>query len=351
MTQRRVLIYSYVSCAALAVGSLGPWVYGPLRSSGSLSYSGISGSGILTLFGAGLAALAIRRTASRRWSMLVAAQIAALLCAAVAIYSIYDIYDFYSDAGETWVVRVGWGLILTLVAAIALNVLCVLQYRRSRSGEGRSFSWRKKLGLLAGVAAALALGFWAVSSVVSDDPTFEPSWFANEPGRSIPNYALNAASGGSDGAEWSVWLFGEDGDNCWATKTGRHFPLEEAYCDYGVPPRYWQLIAEGPIGEPSQNKSILVFLTRDDVGRLEVLTGSERKRGRRPSWSRVQVQVIDARQARKAHLHGTVGYAAAVVQGISCVRQIAIFDPMGKQIRRTPLWPCEHHEAESPLES
>lgn len=85
MTQRRLLVYSYIACATLAIGSLGPWFTGPSSS------SGINGDGILTLSGAGLAVLAIWRwTVSRRRLALIVALIAALLCAVVAIYGISD---------------------------------------------------------------------------------------------------------------------------------------------------------------------------------------------------------------------------------------------------------------------
>lgn len=125
MTQR-LLIYSYASCVALAIGSLGPWFTGPV------SYSGASGDGILTLSGAGLAALVIWRwTASRRRLMLIIAQVVAALCAAVAFYGISA---FYIDGGRSGADRVGWGLILAFVTAIALTTLCFLQYRRTASG-------------------------------------------------------------------------------------------------------------------------------------------------------------------------------------------------------------------------
>jgi hypothetical protein len=208
-----------------------------------------------------------------------------------------------------------------------------------------------KFGLLLSVFTTAALGFWAIVVFGVDANKSDSARVAETGNRPIPNYALDVVSGESGGTIWSVWLFGEDGNNCWATKSGRRFPVEETYCGYGVPPRYWQLIAEGPIGESRQNRSIFVFLTRDDVGRLDVLTDSGREKGRkrRLSWTRVQAQVINTVQARKAHLHGVVGYAAAVVQGTPCVRQIAIFNHTGKQIRRTPLWPCKHHETEYPL--
>jgi uncharacterized membrane protein len=81
--------------------------------------------------GAGLVALAVWWwTVSRRRPMLVIAQSISFLCAVVAIYSIYEIYDFYSDVSEAGIDRIGWGLILTLIAAIVLTVLCCLQYLR-----------------------------------------------------------------------------------------------------------------------------------------------------------------------------------------------------------------------------
>ena len=128
MTRRQLLVYSYISCAALAVGSLGPWAYGPL------GYSGASGDGLLVLSAAGLVALVIWRwTVSRRRPMLIVAQIIAGFCTAIAIYDIYDVYNFYAEVDEFGPGQVGWGLILTLIAAAALTALCFFQYRRSGS--------------------------------------------------------------------------------------------------------------------------------------------------------------------------------------------------------------------------
>jgi TRAP-type C4-dicarboxylate transport system permease small subunit len=65
--------------------------------------------------------------------LLIVAQVISCLCALVAIYAIYDAYDFYSDVSEAGIDHIGWGLIVTLVAATVLFVLCLVQYLRTGS--------------------------------------------------------------------------------------------------------------------------------------------------------------------------------------------------------------------------
>src|SRR3954470_1105484 len=118
MTAKQQLTWSYVSCAALAVGSLGPWA-----TVGPFSKGGTEGDGVLTLIGAGLAALALwrwTRTGSR--TMLIAGMVVAGLSVLVCLYDTVDV-----PGGG---VSLGWGLILALVASVALTVLCLMQFRQ-----------------------------------------------------------------------------------------------------------------------------------------------------------------------------------------------------------------------------
>jgi len=342
MTQRRFLLYSYISCIALAVGSLGPWDSGPL------GFSGASGNGLLTLSGAGVAFLALWRwTASGSRPMLKVVQVSSLVCGGIAVYTIYEIRDFYIGGGYAWVEHLGWGVILTLIAALALTALSLLQHRRSRSEERRFRGPR--IGLLAAVVAMLAVGFWTVSLVESDPSRSEPNWFAAKPKRAIPDYALKAAGGKFDGTSWSIWLFGvrNQGD-CWGAKSRKDkFPSEEgalgseefATCGMNVPPDYWQRPVDGSLGRGRDRRSVLFFLIRTDMSRLEVLIG-RRPDGRPQQTRSMKALVISPDQARRARLHPNIGYSVAVVPGQVCIERVAVFDRAGKQVERTPLLPC-----------
>ena len=119
MTTKQKLTWSYVACGVLAIGSLGPWA-----TIGPFSKGGTEGDGVLTLIGAGLVALALWRwstTNSRK--ILIAALVVAVLSALVAVY---DAVDVPGDG-----VSLGWGLILALIASIALTVLCFIQLRQA----------------------------------------------------------------------------------------------------------------------------------------------------------------------------------------------------------------------------
>lgn len=126
----QLLNASLVLSTLVVIGSLGPWarVFG-------LSLSGIDGDGILTLVLAVVAAaatLAVRSNPQaprfRAHRIAVAASILALLIAA------YDTIDVATTsgqlAGETIRAYPGWGLWLTLLAALTLTVVTVLLTRR-----------------------------------------------------------------------------------------------------------------------------------------------------------------------------------------------------------------------------
>lgn len=340
MTQHRFLIYSYISCAAIAIGSVGPW------ASGYLGYAGASGSGILSLIGAAVAALAIWRwNISRSLVMLILAQVAGSVCTAVAIYAVYyDVYGPYVDAGDMWIQYVGWGLILTLLGAIALSVLSLRQYRRNRT-ENR---WR--IGFFAGVIPVAVIGLWVAVAIASDNSESEPYLSPAEPGRAIPAYALKIVGGKVESAGWEVWVFGRERENCLATSTvKRKSPseghsignIEESYCGLDVPPRYWQQVVEGPVGDRDDRRSVLFFLTRRDVGGLDILTGQDEHSGRGPTWTSVKAQVIPKRQAHRAHLDPNIGFAVAAVPNPACIRRVMVFNWMGNGVKRTPLFPCK----------
>jgi hypothetical protein len=343
MSQRHFLIYSGISCSAIAIGSVGPW------ASGFLGYSGISGyGGILALLGAGFAVLSIWRwTISRRRTMLIAAQVIGSLCIVIASYAIYYvIYDTYADVDASGLDHIGWGVTLTLAGAVALTALSVFQYRYERSAEGTPLSW-PKIVLLAGVVAAVAMAPLAVSATVSsDNPTYEWDLFDGEPTSPIPPFALKMVNAKAEGTIWRAWLFGNrERENCFGITTIKSsFPSEEgavgdeesATCGIGVPPRYWEQVLEGPFGGRDNVTSALVFLTRRVVDRLDVLTG----RGREVTRTRVGVRVIPKHQARTARLVSNIGYAVAIVSGPACVRKVVAFNSHGKRLATSPYFAC-----------
>lgn len=340
MIQHRFLIYAWTSCAAIAIGSVGPW------ASGYLGFMGASGVGILSLLGAGVAALTIWRwTITRSWVMLTFSQVASSLCLAVVIYAIYyDVYDPYVDAGDTWLQYIGWGLILTLLGASALIVLLLHQHRRSVIEN-----WLK-VGLLAGVVPAAVMGLWVVVAIASDNSGSETYSFPTASERAIPAHALKVTGGRVEGMAWGVWVFGLERENCLGTKTvEKELPggersigdIEESFCGLDVPPRYWQQVVSGPIGSGEDHMSALVFLTRPDVARLDVLTGRDERSGQGPTWTSVKTNAIPKGQAREARLGANIGYAVAVVPDPACIRRVVVTNWMGNEVKRSPPFPCE----------
>jgi hypothetical protein len=102
----RAGLWGWLSAAALAIGSLGPWA-----TIGPFSKSGTSGDGILTLIAAAIIAFAI---AKARLTLVV---VFAALSLAVAIY---DIADVSSSGNDLFTASVGWGLIMVTAAAVSL---------------------------------------------------------------------------------------------------------------------------------------------------------------------------------------------------------------------------------------
>jgi hypothetical protein len=343
MSQRHFLIYSGISCSAIAIGSVGPW------ASGFLGYSGISGyGGILVLLGAGFAALALWRwTISRRRAILIAVQVIGFLCIVVASYAIYHvIYDTYAHVDDSGLDQIGWGVLLTLAGAIALMSLSVFQYRQDRLAEDIPLGWLK-IVLLASAVTAVAMVPLAVSAVSSDSPTYEWDLFAGESASPIPPFALKMVKAKAEGTIWEAWLFGNrERENCLGIKTMKvSFPSEEgavgneesATCGIGVPPRYWEQVLEDPFGGQGNVKSILVFLVRREVSSLDVLTG----RAPEVTWTHAGVRVFPKHQASTARLAPNIGYAIATVSGPACVRQVMAFDSNDERLATSPYFPCK----------
>lgn len=339
--QNRFLIYAYVSCAAIVVGSLGP------RASGYLGSDGVSGAGILALVGTAVVALALWRwSTSRNGLMLTFAQMGNSLSLAAAFYALYDdVYKPYVDAGDTWFQYIGWGLVLVLLGAMALFVLLLRPHRKGLKNQ-------VKIGLLISVLPVALVCLWAIIATASDDSESDGPAFPPPIGRTIPAYALKVAGGESAQAAWKVWVFGRDGETCIGTRTVEKRPSgekvganEESHCDLDVPPRYWQLAAEGPLGGRDRPMLVLIVLTRSEVGRLEISTGQKRHDRKGLKSRSVNVNLIRMDQAQRSRLASNIGYALAVVPSSSCVRQVRVFDQADHLIKRSTFLRCKTRES------
>lgn len=348
MFKQKLVTSSYVACASLAAGSsIGPWI-----TIGGSTYSLADGYGLITLIGSALVALAIWRwSVSRQVYMLIGAGIVALLCLCATAYDVLDVT--YFDDAEGF--GVGWGLLVALVASVALVCLYVLILWRIYSEKPRATN-STTIGLLA-VALAVLVGSWIFFSGDAAKPVAKPTESVAERNarsvgkgdRSIPHYALEVASGRFDDTRWGVWVYGDrQKEICWGTReVVKHAPEEEgslldreaSYCGVDVPPRQWELIAEGPWRIRANHRWALVFITQRDVGHVNVLTG----RGRL-SWTRAKARVIAQRRARKAHLRSDFRYAVASVPQPGCLRRVVVFDRAGRVSQRTPRFRCRYED-------
>lgn len=112
--------WGLAACAAVVVGSLGPWA-----SIGPFTTNGTSGDGVLTLVLAALAATAIGLG-----RLLPGVAIAGGLVALIALYDAVDI----TSAGGVLDASPGWGVLLTAVAGIALTAWAVRALRGRATG-------------------------------------------------------------------------------------------------------------------------------------------------------------------------------------------------------------------------
>jgi hypothetical protein len=125
-------VWAWISIGALAVGSLAPWAKGPFGS----SLSGLDGSndGWSVLGAAVIAAIVLariqiapgRRVIGRVFLLLVMAGFSGLIA-----------FVDRGNVSDKKLLEVGWGLNLTLVAAISLGLAAIAVYasRPSRRAE------------------------------------------------------------------------------------------------------------------------------------------------------------------------------------------------------------------------
>jgi hypothetical protein len=161
-------LLAYCGCAALIVGSLGPW-----QSSLATSQAGIDGGGLYTLPLAVIAALLLipRRT----W--LTATVGIGLLCLIVTVCNVFDVASATRQpiAVAAPSVEVGWGLWLATLGALALTAGAVLfrgeiagwgarRFAQPGSRGGAASAWIRShpatFGLLVLLGAGAALRTW-----------------------------------------------------------------------------------------------------------------------------------------------------------------------------------------------
>lgn len=195
-------------------------------------------------------------------------------------------------------------------------IICTLQIDRRNA-------------LSASIALAVAiLGLVAIPAVGSKS--------------AIPGYGVKVAGGQvDDGSSWGIWLYGSShAGQCWATKTvGSRFKNVEANCGFSVPSKSWQFAARGSFGSGRHHRSMLFFLTRRNVGSLNVQLGF--KSNRAPRWVHLKAQLLTASEARQARLRRDFGYAVAVFSGpLGCIRRVSVFDKFGNRVERASHVAC-----------
>lgn len=104
----KMKILGWIAVAAVAIGSLGPWV-----SVGPFTKSGTSGDGVLTLFLAALAAYCVYQL------KVTSVLIAGLLVLAIGIYDTADVSSYTSSLFQA---SVGWGLIMVDAGAVGMLI-------------------------------------------------------------------------------------------------------------------------------------------------------------------------------------------------------------------------------------
>lgn len=146
------------------------------------------------------------------------------------------------------------------------------------------------------------------------------------------------------GNSWGVWLFGKEGEGCWRNRVVYEgLPQEETTCGYSVPRDVWQLAVEGTVGAPGEVKSVIVFLTRPTVRRLNLQVEWEGSRVYRSLRADTVVTSVD--QMNMAKLPYRVGYATWVVPGkVACIHRVKAFGDHGRVLDKGSSGLCAAQE-------
>jgi hypothetical protein len=149
----------------------------------------------------------------------------------------------------------------------------------------------------------------------------------------VPDRAIEVASGKlGPQTEWAISLFGKGrlGD-CWVTKVKeRRSVSASTTCGISIPDRPWQLVAQGSTGAGDRTRSMLFFLTRRDLDRLEIrLVNHDRER-----VVEMKVHRLDRRAASKAGLGSAYGFAWGLIDGrLGCIERVIATSVGGGTLR------------------
>ncbi len=163
-----------------------------------------------------------------------------------------------------------------------------------------------------------------------------------KPSGTIPPYAVKIAGRHFDNTSWGIWLFGKKyGQNCWGTRTKSHREVtsESATCGVTVPSVVYQFAASGDVGTPRSPQSLLFFLVKPSVRRLDVLI---RTRGAAiRHWISVKSKSTSTKERQGAHLSRKFGYVVMVIRRSRiCVAGIKAFGAGGKRLAHGQLNAC-----------
>lgn len=150
----------------------------------------------------------------------------------------------------------------------------------------------------------------------------------------VPDRAVELASGNlGPQTEWAVSLFGKGrfGD-CWVTKVRdrRRQVSASTTCGISVPGRPWQLVAQGSVGGGHRPRSLLFFLTRRNLDRLEIrLLNRHRER-----VVEMKVHRLNRRAASEAGLGSAYGFAWRSIDGrLGCIERVVATSIGGGTLR------------------
>lgn len=184
----------------------------------------------------------------------------------------------------------------------------------------------------------VAVSIWCVAFVL-----WVPCFATASP--PIPRYAQIVAKGQDGlGLSWSIWLFGHHKANrCWATKTVEAgSSSEDALCGFNVPKRPWQLAATATFGAAQNQKSVLFFLTRRSIVKLNVHVKKSRNH---QAWIHLQTRRLSPEAAKDAQIDANFSYAVDTISGsLTCVGQVIAKTRSGKKILGSESKACSARE-------
>lgn len=126
------VIASGAGVIGIVVGAIGPWATAVFASR-----SGLEGDGVITLIVALCAGVAVFGVYQGARASSIGIAIAGLIVAAIGIYDLVEIQDKANDTtllGEQVdLVKVGWGLYLTIIAGVGTMIAGITAWANARS--------------------------------------------------------------------------------------------------------------------------------------------------------------------------------------------------------------------------